>query len=173
MRRISYILLTLSFLVASSVSVGAQAEDALTQKYAGSCEFIKNDFKTYIRPNDLKGRLEQVRIYEKIISDQQSIYDRLKANNQYRDGMKLAVQNQKENLNNFKSKFESYDDVLKKILALDCRSNAGLTFNLISSARTLRNESQQILDKQKVLTSEGVMTLKEVVSKLEPRLSEK
>lgn len=173
LKKIQYVLLSLSFVLMSSVSVQAQAEVGLQQTYANSCEFVKSDFKNYIRPNDLKTRLEQVRIYEKVISDQQLIYDRLKANNQYRDGMKLSVQNQRDNLNKFKLKFESYDDVLKQILAIDCQHYASSTLNLVNSARTLRGESQGLLDNQKTLTSAGLVSLQDVASKTEPRVSEK
>jgi hypothetical protein len=172
-KKIQYALLILSFVFVSSVSVSAQAEVALEQTYANSCEFVKSDFKTYIRPNDLKTRLDQVRVYEKIIGDQQLIYDRLKANNQYRDGMKLTVQKQRDNLNKFKLKFESYDDVLKKILAMSCQTDASSTLSLVVSARTLRAEAQSLLDAQKTLTAESLVTLKDVASKTEPRVSEK
>jgi hypothetical protein len=172
-RKISYFVFILLLSFGSFASAQSEIDTSLQKKYASSCEFVKSDFKTYIRPNDLKTRLEQVRIYEKIISDQQSVYDRLKANNQHRDGIKLSVQNQRDNLNSFKLKFEAYDDNLKKILALDCKNDSTSMGDLVGSARKLRNEAQQLLNYQKTLTAEGAAALKDVAAKLEPRVSEK
>lgn len=172
MRKSFYFILSLIFVLVYSGSVNAQADASLQQRYASSCEFVKADFKTYIRPNDLKVRLDEARIYERIIKDQKAIYVRLKTHNQPRDGLKVAVDAQANNLTSFKQNFEEYDDVLKKILALDCNTNSADTLSLVQSARENRIRARENLNTQIELTKNGLSAFQAIESKIDERSQE-
>lgn len=169
MRKLLSLILSLVFVGAYSFSVNAQTEAALASQYASSCEFVKADFKTYIRPNDLKTRLDEARIYERIIKDQKSIYDRLKAHNQPRAGLKEAIDAQSNNLTLFKQSFEDYDDVLKKILALNCSTNSADLLSLVQSARQNRTKTRDYLTAQIDLTKKGLAAFQTI----EPNIDER
>lgn len=164
MKRILYFATILFLGLGSFASAQGEVDASLQQKYASNCEFVKSDFKTYIRPNDLKTRLDRVRIYEKIISDQNLIYKRLKANNQYRAGIKEVISKQANNLASFKQKFELYDSSAKKILDLDCSTKSDNLYVLVIDARTKRLDASTTLNNQGQVASEALVIMESASS---------
>jgi hypothetical protein len=164
--KIPYFVAILLLGFSSFAAAQGEIDASLQKKYASNCEFVKSDFKTYIRPNDLKTRLDEVRIYEKIISDQNLIYKRLNANNQPRAGLKNSITNQVNNLSDFKIKFEAYDEVLRKILAVNCSSGSDQLLSLVTDARQQRQQASELLARQNQITSEGITVIDALASQI-------
>ena len=163
-KKIPYFVAILLLGFSSFAAAQGEIDASLQKKYASNCEFVKSDFKTYIRPNDLKTRLDEVRIYEKIISDQNLIYKRLNANNQPRAGLKNSIANQVNNLSDFKIKFEAYDEVLRKILA-----GSDQLLSLVTDARQQRQQASELLARQNQITSESITVIDALASQISAR----
>lgn len=168
-KKIPYFVAILLLGFSSFAAAQGEIDASLQKKYASNCEFVKSDFKTYIRPNDLKTRLDEVRIYEKIISDQNLIYKRLNTNNQPRAGLKNSIANQVNNLSDFKIKFEAYDEVLRKILAVNCSSGSDQLLSLVTDARQQRQQASELLARQNQITSESTAVIDALASQISAR----
>lgn len=139
MRRVYIMVLSCAVLAASApaLHVYAQASADYTERIRNQCGDVKQVIQAQ-RKHDLVARINRGRAYQTLIDQQRAFAERLGNNQLNADAFESQADTVRAGVDRFRSAYNTYDDTVGTLLAIDCAEKPADFIAKLQSVRGLR-----------------------------------